>query len=96
MENETPRQCVIPLHKPSRKELIFFFASGILVSIPFATFFESLVPAGFSIALLVIVLAPFVEELAKVFPLFYRHGERAVSCNVGSFNRVRFRRRRIF
>lgn len=45
------------------------------MSIPFATFFESLVPAGFSIALLVIVLAPFVEELAKVFPLFYRHGE---------------------
>ncbi len=23
----------------------------------------------------VIILAPFIEELAKVFPLFYRHGE---------------------
>ncbi len=69
-----PRQCVIPLHKPSWKELIFFFASGLLVSIPFAAFYESLVPSA-AIALLVVVLAPFIEELAKVFPLFYRHGE---------------------
>jgi RsiW-degrading membrane proteinase PrsW (M82 family) len=75
MENETPHQCIIPIHKPNRRELIFFFASGILVSIPFATFFESLVPAGLSAALLVVFLAPFLEELAKVFPLFYRHGE---------------------
>jgi RsiW-degrading membrane proteinase PrsW (M82 family) len=75
MENETPRQCVIPIHKPNRRELIFFFASGMLVSIPFAIFFESLVPAELPAALLVVVLAPFVEELAKVFPLFYRHGE---------------------
>ena len=37
--------------------------------------FESLFPAGFSAALLIVVLAPFIEELAKVFPLFYRHGE---------------------
>jgi RsiW-degrading membrane proteinase PrsW (M82 family) len=75
MVNETSRQCVIPLHKPSRKELIFFFASGLLVSIPFAAFYESLVPSAFSAALLIVVLAPFIEELAKVFPLFYRHGE---------------------
>ena len=75
MENEPPRQCVIPLHKPSNRELAFFFASGILVSIPFAAFFEALYPTQFSVALLVIVLAPFIEELAKVFPLFYRHGE---------------------
>jgi len=76
MENETPRQCIIPIHKPNRRELIFFFASGILVSIPFATFFESFVPVGgFSAALLLVVFAPPIEELAKVFPLFYRHGE---------------------
>ena len=72
MENE--RQCVIPLHKPSLKELTFFFASGILVSIPFALFFSQFYPL-FPSALAVIILAPFVEELAKVFPLFYRHGE---------------------
>jgi len=75
METETPCQCIIPIHKPNLRELIFFFAYGILVSIPFATFFESLVPAGLSGALLVIFLAPFVEELTKVFSLFYRHGE---------------------
>lgn len=76
MENETPRQCIIPIHKPNRRELIFFFASGILVSIPFAAFFESFVPVGgFSAVLLLVVFAPPIEELSKVFPLFYRHGE---------------------
>ncbi len=79
MENPQPeqRQCVIPIHKPKRREYIFFFATGILVSIPFASFFESLYPSStaLSAALLVVVLAPFIEELAKVFPLFYRHGE---------------------
>lgn len=80
MENpqpEQPRQCIIPLHKPKRREYIFFFATGFLVSIPFASFFEGLAPSStvLSAALLVVVLAPFVEELAKVFPLFYRHGE---------------------
>jgi RsiW-degrading membrane proteinase PrsW (M82 family) len=74
MGDEPQRQCVIPLHKPSVKELIFFFSSGILVSIPFALFFSNLYPL-FPAALAVILVAPFVEELAKVFPLFYRHGE---------------------
>jgi hypothetical protein len=71
--SQQPTQCVIPIHKPSLKEYAFFFASGILVSIPFAAFFESVYP--FSAALLIVVVAPFIEELAKVFPLFYRHGE---------------------
>jgi RsiW-degrading membrane proteinase PrsW (M82 family) len=75
MENQLPRQCIIPIHKPSIRELAFFFASGILVSIPFAAFFESLFPSGLSSAFIIIVAAPFIEELAKVFPLFYRHGE---------------------
>jgi RsiW-degrading membrane proteinase PrsW (M82 family) len=74
MEDKPERQCVIPLHKPSLKELIFFFSSGILVSIPFALFFSNFYPL-FPAALAVILVAPFVEELAKVFPLFYRHGE---------------------
>ena len=75
MENEPRRQCVIPLHKPSRKELAFFFASGFLVSIPIASFFEGFYPTEFSAILLIVILAPFIEEIAKVFPLFYRHGE---------------------
>jgi len=72
---DKPQQCVIPLHKPSLRELVFFFFSGVLVSIPFAVVFEQLTSTFISTALLVIVLAPFIEELAKVFPLFYRHGE---------------------
>jgi RsiW-degrading membrane proteinase PrsW (M82 family) len=74
MEDKPQQQCVIPLHKPSLRELIFFFSSGILVSIPFALFFSNFYPF-FPAALVVILAAPFVEELAKVFPLFYRHGE---------------------
>jgi RsiW-degrading membrane proteinase PrsW (M82 family) len=69
-----PPHCIIPIHKPDIKELSFFFISGIVVSIPFALFFEQLssfVPAIIS----VVLLAPVIEELAKVFPLFYRHGE---------------------
>jgi RsiW-degrading membrane proteinase PrsW (M82 family) len=74
MENEPVRQCIIPLHKPSLKELIFFFSCGILVSFPFVLFFNTIYPF-FPIALVIVVLAPFIEELAKVFPIFYRHGE---------------------
>lgn len=74
MENEQQRQCVIPLHRPNWKEYTFFFISGILVSVPMALFFSQaypFVPVIISVA----VFAPFVEEFAKVFPLFYRHGE---------------------
>ncbi len=74
MEDKPQQQCVIPLHKPSRRELIFFFSCGILVSIPFALFFSNFYPF-FPYAIAIVVVAPFVEELAKVFPLFYRHGE---------------------
>jgi len=72
------KQCVRSLHKPSSRELAFFFASGILISTPFALYFEqfdSLLPSTLQFIVLGVVLAPFIEELAKVFPLFYRHGE---------------------
>ena len=74
MEDKSPQQCIIPLHKPSSKEYFFFFASGILVSIPMALFFSNFY-LFFPGAVAVVLVAPFVEELAKVFPLFYRHGE---------------------
>jgi RsiW-degrading membrane proteinase PrsW (M82 family) len=74
VEPEPQRQCVIPIHKPSLRELAFFFSSGILVSIPFALFFSQFYNL-FPVLLAVVILAPFIEELAKVFPLFYRHGE---------------------
>ena len=74
MTNQPPQQCVIPLHKPSGRELTFFFMSGILVSVPMALFFSNAYPYV-PILVSTVVFAPFVEEIAKVFPLFYRHGE---------------------
>jgi len=74
MENQHLPQCVIPLHKPSNKELVFFFISGVLVSVPMALFFSNTY-VFFPVIVSTVVLAPFVEELVKVFPLFYRHGE---------------------
>jgi len=74
MTDQPPQQCVIPLHKPSTKELIFFFISGILVSVPMALFFSNVYPYV-PLVVSTVVFAPFVEEVAKVFPLFYRHGE---------------------
>ncbi|MCL1978205.1 MAG: PrsW family glutamic-type intramembrane protease [Candidatus Bathyarchaeota archaeon] len=72
-DNSTP-ECVIPVHNPPLREKLFFFVSGLLVSVPFALFlsqFYDFLPLLVSSAL----IAPFIEELAKVFPLFYRHGE---------------------
>jgi RsiW-degrading membrane proteinase PrsW (M82 family) len=71
---QEPPRCVIPIHKPSFREYAFFFSSGVLVSIPFALFFANFYNF-FPEALAIIVFAPFIEELGKVFPLFYRHGE---------------------
>jgi hypothetical protein len=73
---DQPPYCVIPLHKPKLREYVFFFATGIVVSIPFAVYFESAFPTtALSAVLLIVVGAPLIEEMAKVFPLFYRHGE---------------------
>lgn len=63
-----------PFHKPGIREKTFFLISGALVSVPFTLFFAqfySLLPIIWS----AVVFAPFVEELSKVYPLFYRHGE---------------------
>jgi RsiW-degrading membrane proteinase PrsW (M82 family) len=73
------RSCTIPLHKPSLREKLFFFSSGIIVSIPLASFFESVFASSLSptyaSVLTIAVLAPIIEEFGKAFPLFYRHGE---------------------
>ncbi len=80
MENE--QKAVIPVHKPNIKEKIFFFISGILVSVPFTLFFSGFadsfcmtLPFFYDQICSVVIFAPFIEEFAKVFPLFYRHGE---------------------
>ncbi len=80
MENE--QKAVMPVHKPDIKEKIFFFLSGVLVSVPFTLFFSGFtdtlcvaLPFFFAEVCSVVIFAPFIEEFAKVFPLFYRHGE---------------------
>lgn len=80
MENE--QNAVIPVHKPDIKEKLFFFMSGILVSVPFTLFFSGFtdafcvtLPLFYDQICSVVIFAPFIEEFAKVFPLFYRHGE---------------------
>lgn len=80
MENE--QKAVILVHKPDIKEKIFFFISGVLVSVPFTLFFSGFtdtlcvtLPFFFEEVCSVVIFAPFIEEFAKVFPLFYRHGE---------------------
>jgi RsiW-degrading membrane proteinase PrsW (M82 family) len=72
----------IPLHKPGLKERLFFFTSGVIVSIPLAIFFESMavffpssIPQPYVNTVSIVFLAPFVEEFGKAYPLFYRHGE---------------------
>ena len=72
----------IKLHRPGIRELLFFFVSGAIVSVPLTLFVEqsanpfltglSTIDVTF---LTVAVFAPFVEEFSKAFPLFYRHGE---------------------
>lgn len=73
---------IIHIHKPGLGEKLFFCFSGLIVSIPITLYvnvFSShlcfLLPGFYSVVCTTSILAPFIEEFAKVFPLFYRHGE---------------------
>jgi len=76
-------EITIQLHKPSISELLFFLLSGAVVSVPLTLFLEQNFGAplisglsGVTVTFITIaIFAPFTEEFAKVFPLFYRHGE---------------------
>jgi RsiW-degrading membrane proteinase PrsW (M82 family) len=78
----TEKQATIRLHKPSLNEYLFFVLSGAIVSVPLTLFVEQFASplltglSAFDITLITItIFAPFIEEFAKIFPLFYRHGE---------------------
>jgi len=80
MENEQKQ--TISIHKPDIREKIFFLGAGLLMSVPFTLFFSELsnslciaMPLLFAQVCTTVLFAPFIEEVAKVFPLFYRHGE---------------------
>lgn len=74
---------IMPIHKPSAKEKLFFFVSGAIISTPFPLLvnFGAVVilgrnlPADIATFLIIVVIGPLIEEYAKAYPLFYRHGE---------------------
>lgn len=79
---EKPR-ISIKMHRPSVNELMFFLLSGAIVSVPLTLFIDQYLAGPLLTGLpsmdigviSVAVVAPFVEEFSKIFPLGYRHGE---------------------
>ena len=72
----------IHLHKPDASEMIFFFLCGVVISVPLTLFIYQYTGAllvglnPFTIALMSqVLIAPFIEEFSKAYPIFYRHGE---------------------
>ena len=79
---ETEQNATVSVHKPDIKEKLFFLSAGLLMSVPFTLFFSEftnslciVMPLFFAQVCAVVIFAPFIEEIGKVFPLFYRHGE---------------------
>ncbi|MGD0329571.1 MAG: PrsW family glutamic-type intramembrane protease [Nitrososphaeria archaeon] len=73
---------LIKLHHPDIYEKIFFFLSGIIISVPLTLFVEIFgsqnfleIPGFFFTLFSVAILPPLIEEFAKAYPIFYRHGE---------------------
>lgn len=69
-------------HRPDTNEKLFFFISGIVTSVPLTLFVnlftDSLcvtLPIFYAQICSIAVFTPFIEEFAKAYPLFYRHGE---------------------
>jgi len=75
---------IIARHRPELREKLFFFISGILISVPLTLFIDAFVNhlcirAALSVfsaqVCTIAIFTPFIEEFAKAYPLFYRHGE---------------------
>lgn len=73
---------IIHTHRPDLNEKVFFFGCGVTISVPLTLFiyqYTDVLLIGldpFIIALFArVIFAPFIEEFAKAYPLFYRHGE---------------------
>jgi len=69
-------------HRPSLKEKLFFLISGFITSVPLTLFVGNftdslcvVLPLTYATICSVAIFTPFVEEFAKAYPLFYRHGE---------------------
>ena len=75
---------IITLHRPDLQEKLFFFISGIIISVPLTLYIGSFTDQLCSVAAISIfyaticttaIFTPLIEEFAKAYPLFYRHGE---------------------
>ena len=73
---------IIEIHKPASEEKLFFFLCGVITSVPLTLFFAQFTNfflSGIDVVYATLISAagftPFIEEFAKAFPLFYRHGE---------------------
>lgn len=76
------KHIAIKVHRPSRREMTFFFLAGAIMSVPITVFVEqylvsalSLLPTVVVTIITAVIFAPFVEEFAKSYALLYRHGE---------------------
>ncbi len=75
-------EIIVTLHRPNVKERLFFFISGTIISVPLTLFIgrftDSLcvvLPIFYAMLCSTAIFTPFIEEFAKAYPLFYRHGE---------------------
>ena len=82
MPKSPDKKIIIPVHSPDLKEKLFFFISGVIISVPFTIFFEIfgnglsvLIPKFYASILSVAIFGPIIEEFGKAYPLLYRHGE---------------------
>ena len=92
MANNQKKAVTIVVHRPDIQEKLFFLLSGIITSVPFTLFVGSFtdsicitLPMFYAQICSVAVFTPFIEEFAKAFPLFYRHGETTRSLFILGF-----------
>jgi len=71
------------VHQPKITEKLFFLFSGAVISTPFPILANSLIayvlalqlPSPYYSVVTIALIAPILEEFAKAYPLFFRHGE---------------------
>jgi RsiW-degrading membrane proteinase PrsW (M82 family) len=77
-------QRIIPVHRPDVQEKLFFFVSGIIISVPLTLYVGSFTDQLCKVSAISLfyaticttaIFTPLIEEFAKAYPLFYRHGE---------------------
>lgn len=75
---------LIAAHRPDSREKLFFFISGIIISVPLTLYIGSFtdafcvatsIPLFYATICTTAIFTPLIEEFAKAYPLFYRHGE---------------------